>query len=54
MQIVASEIGLAPIRVGLKTRLLNARPCASTFAFTDKKLAPLELENTGWLLTGRH
>jgi hypothetical protein len=28
--------GLAPAGVGLKIRLREAPPCASTFAFTDK------------------
>jgi len=52
MQIVASVIGLAPIRVGLKTWLLEARPCASTFAFTDRN-RPRQTKPTGWLLAGK-
>ena len=50
---LASVAGLAPARVGLKTRLLEARPCASTFAFTDEKIVARKTKPTGWLLAGK-
>ena len=35
LESMASVIGLAPIRPGLKDRLREWWPCANTFAFTD-------------------
>jgi hypothetical protein len=45
---LASVVGLAPTRPGLKTRLLEL------LCIHGQKADAFELENTRWLLTGRH